>query len=99
MVKHIVAWDFMEGFTKEEKLEHARRVKAELEALPNTIPRLISLQVHIVPLPTGDKDVVLVSEMENEEALAVYQAHPDHVRAGTYLRTVLTHRITMDFVE
>ena len=99
MVRHIVAWNFVDGFTEEENLQHARRVRAELEALPGIVPGLISLKVHIVPLPTSDKDVVLVSEMENEEALAVYQAHPEHVKAGSYLRTVLTNRVTMDFVE
>ena len=99
MVRHIVAWNYLEGFTQEENLQHAARVKAELEALPGVVPGLISLQVDISPLPTSDRDVVLNSLMESEEALAVYQAHPAHVNAGSYLRTVLINRTTMDFLE
>lgn len=37
MVKHIVAWDYADGFTSEENEKHAREMKQELEALKDLI--------------------------------------------------------------
>lgn len=98
MVRHIVMWNFKEGFTPEENAANAKRVKTELEALTATIPGTVSLHVY-TGLNTGDRNVVLNSLFESEEALAAYQVHPDHVRASNYVGTVMANRACIDYVE
>ena len=40
---------------------------------------------------------MLVSEHESAEALAAYQAHPDHVAAGPFVRSVVADKSCVDF--
>ena len=98
MVRHIVIWDFKEEWTDSEKEAHFQHIKEILEALPATIPGVISLKV-AKPLPSADGDVVLNGVYESEEALRQYIVHPAHVEAGKFVRSVVTNRRSVDFVE
>lgn len=99
MIRHIVTWNFRDGFTPEENRRHARQVKTEVEALAAVIPGIISLEVIIDGLASGNRDVALVSLFESEEALTAYQVHPAHDRASHYVGTVLMNRACFDYVE
>jgi heme-degrading monooxygenase HmoA len=92
-------WNPKDGFSNEQKRENARTIKAELEALRAVIPGIISLEVLIDTLPTGDCDIVLNSLFASEEALAAYQVHPEHVRVSQYVSTVLQNRTCADYLE
>ncbi len=99
MVKHIVAWNYAEGFTAEENKKNALEMKRELENLINLIPGIISINLYIEPLSTSESDLVLDSVFENEEALAAYITHPEHVRVGTnYVKPVTRNRKCIDFL-
>jgi hypothetical protein len=99
MVKHIVAWNYAEGFTTEENRKNAIEMKRELENLINLIPGITSINLYIEPLSTSESDLVLDSEFESEEALAAYVIHPEHVRVGTnYVKPVTRNRKCIDFI-
>lgn len=80
MVRHIVMWNFKDGFTDEENIHNARSVKTQLEALSCTIPGIVSLEVITTALKSSNRNIVLNSLFENEKALENYQIHPEHVR-------------------
>lgn len=98
MVRHIVAWNYADGFSKEENREHAKVMKKELENLKNLIGGIISIQVFINPVDTSDSDLLLDCVFENEQALKAYTIHPEHVRVGTnYVKPVVKNRKCIDF--
>ena len=97
MYRHIVIWNYIEGFTPEENAEHAATAKRELEALKNLIPGIVELRVYTDSLPTGDTDVILESIFESEEALRNYNPHPEHQRVAQYIRSIFTNRRCADY--
>ena len=99
MIRHIVAWNFKDGSSKEENLSNAKKVKAELEALAGLIQGVVSINVIIDPAETSQRAVILNSLFESERALAEYQVHPEHKRAGAFIGSVLTDRVCLDFTE
>jgi len=97
MVKHIVAWNWADNLTEEEKEKNARLMKKELENLINLIPGIISIKLYTKPLQSSDSDLLLDSEFESEEALKAYQVHPEHVRvANNFVRPVVKNRKCID---
>lgn len=97
MVRHIVAWNYAEGFTAEENRTNALNMKRELEALKNLIPGSISIELYINPLETSDSDLLLDSVFESEDALKSYIVHPEHVRVGTnFVKPYVRNRKCVD---
>ncbi|WP_099205496.1 Dabb family protein [Scatolibacter rhodanostii] len=99
MVRHIVMWNFKEGFTAEQKKQYAERIKTELEALADVVPGVVSVEVVTQPLTSSNRELVLNSLFESAEALANYQTHPDHVKAGQFIGSVAMDRTCGDYVE
>ncbi len=99
MVKHIVAYNYAEGFTKEENQRNVQNMREQLEALVGVIDGLITLKLYDTPMETSDFDLLLYSELESEEALRAYAVHPEHVKAATnYVRPFVSGRKCMDFI-
>lgn len=100
MIRHIVAWEFADGFTSEENQVHAQKVKELLESLSNCVPGILHIQVITHPLEgTTSANVILDSAYTDCSSLMAYQEHPDHIEAGKYIRTVLKNRYCLDFEE
>lgn len=98
MVRHIVAWNFADGFTMEENKKNAENIKKELENLINLIEGIDSIEVLIQPAVTSDADIMLNSVFVSEEALKAYVVHPEHVRVGTnYVKPSTKNRKCLDF--
>jgi len=97
MYRHIVIWNYKEGFTPEENKANAAKAKLDLEALAEMIPGIIELKVYTDLLPSGDTDVILESIFESEAALANYTPHPEHQRVAAYIRTIFTNRRCADY--
>ena len=98
MVKHIVIWKLKETASGNDKATNARLAKEKLEALNGKIPGLLKLEVGIDFLHSESSgDIALYSELESKEALAVYQEHPLHKEAGTFIREIVCGRTTADF--
>jgi len=99
MLRHIVAWNYKDGFTETENKENAMKIKAALEALPKFIDEIVELKVCINTLPSGNKDIILNSLFENEEKLAAYQIHPEHKKVSAFVGTVTQNRACIDYYE
>ena len=99
MIRHIVAWNYKDGFTESENRENALKIKSDLEALIKCIDGIVELKVHINMLPSSNRDIVLDSLFQSEEALAAYQAHPEHKRVGAFVGAVTQNRACVDYHE
>lgn len=99
MVRHIVAWNYKEGFSDTENKENAQKVKIELEDLIKYIDGIIELKVYINTLTTGNRDIILNSLFQSEEILAAYQIHPEHKRVSLFVGTVMQNRVCIDYYE
>ncbi len=96
MIRHIVAWNLV-ATEPGERTTAFEELKPRLEALVGVVPGLRSLSVsRDIGSANGNWDVVLVSEHDDEEALAVYQQHPDHVQAAGFVREVTKDRVCID---
>lgn len=99
MVRHIVAWNYADGLSKEDNQQVALNMKRELEALKDLIPGIVSIKLYIEPLGSSDSDLLLDSTFNNEEALKAYIIHPEHVRVGTnYVKPYVSNRKCIDLL-
>lgn len=97
MVRHIVAWNFVETLSEEEKKEAGKKMKEILEPLAQVVPGVVSLEVQINELASSNRDVALIADYESVEALNGYIVHPAHVEAGKYVRSVTCNRASIDY--
>lgn len=97
MVNHYVFWNFNDSMSKEEKIQAGLKIKEKLEAVGKLVPGVVSLKVCINELDSSNRDVALLSSFESVEALNAYQVHPEHVNAGSYIKTVTCNRTCFDF--
>jgi len=98
MIKHIVIWklhDFAEGAPKDQ---NAQRMKKWLEDLKAKIPQINSLEVGININQNEDAyDVILYSEFEDQQALELYQAHPEHVNFKERIQNLKSEKKVIDY--
>lgn len=98
MIKHIVTWKLKEEAEGNTKAENAKKIKESLEALKDKIDVLKAIEVGINFNDSSQAyDVVLYSEFDSVEDLNTYQNHPDHVKAGIFIKAVVTDRIVVDY--
>lgn len=95
MVKHIVTFK-LQG-TPEERLGVAKQFKAALEALPEKIDVLRSIEVGLNENPAEDWDVVLTAIVDKMEDVVVYANHPAHVAAAGLLKGHKEARACVDY--
>jgi len=98
MVRHMVAWNFKEGFTDTENRENAIILKNKLESLKGEIDGIVELAVIIDPLPSGNRSILLDSLFVDEDALKAYVDHPKHKEAGLFVRSVTQDRASVDYI-
>lgn len=99
MIRHIVAWNYKEGFSESENEKNAEKVKSELEALTQCIDGIVELKVYKNTLPSGNRDIILNSLFLSEDALNAYQTHPEHQRVSEFVGTVMQDRVCIDYYE
>jgi hypothetical protein len=99
MVRHIVSWSFKDEFTAQQRKEYAQKIKADLEALPDCIEGIIEIKVYTELLPASNRDLVLYSLFESENALEQYQVHPEHMKVSDFVRSVVKDRVCIDYQE
>ncbi len=97
MVKHIVAWNLKEEYSKEEIIEIKKNIKFKLENLGNLIPELIEVKVTTELLSGSTADVMLETLFQSEADLNIYQKHPHHLEAAGYVRSVVAGRSCLDY--
>jgi hypothetical protein len=96
-IRHVVSWKLASA-EPAERAEQASAIKHGLEGLPASIPEILSLQVGVNVLnPGANFDVVLISDFDDEDAIARYIAHPEHEKVAAYIRSVVERRSAVDF--
>ena len=97
MITHIVCWRVKstDSASKEENME---RIKEILEALSTKIDELITLEVGVnFNDSPAAYDVSLYTTFNTKEDLEAYQIHPDHVKAASFVKSVVTERVVVDY--
>lgn len=98
MIKHIVMWKLKDNAEGKDKLENARIIKEELEALTKDIKEIVNIEVGInIVEDAGAYDLVLYSEFANQDDLNIYQKHPAHVKVAEYIGKVRESRVVVDY--
>lgn len=98
MIKHIVLWKLKAAAEGAAREENAAILKRELEALKGRIPEIRHIEVGLNFIPSdASYDVALYSEFANEQDLAVYQKHPDHVKVADFVGKVRESRVVVDY--
>jgi hypothetical protein len=97
VIRHIVMWK-VEGIGSLDRGRTASEIRSLLEALPDTVPGIRSLEVGVNELP-GDQasDLVLVTEFDDWESLKAYAVHPAHVETAERIRRLTTERMSADY--
>lgn len=97
MVRHIVLWkfkDFAEGGNKEENIKKAKEL---LSSLPPLISQIKGMTVGGDLLKTDSSfDFALAVDFNNTEELQQYIVHPEHKKAGVFIRAVVKERVCCD---
>jgi hypothetical protein len=98
VIKHIVMWTLADEALGATKAQNMARIKTDLEALRGCVPGLRHLEVGINFEPSDAAyDMALYSEFDDTDALAAYQAHPDHQAAAAFIGQVRTGRVVADY--
>ena len=98
MIRHVVAFQ-LTAASDAERAADISGMQERLAALVGVVPGLQSISLKPdLGLLEDHWDVILVSEHDDVEALEGYQAHPAHLAAGAYVRSVTSsERVTIDY--
>lgn len=95
MVKHIVFWKIKEDLDAEGVFEE---MKVRVEAMNGEIPGLIKVELgKDFNRSEVAFDVALYSEIEDQDALNVYQDHPMHLHVKEFIGAVTSARGVVDY--
>jgi hypothetical protein len=98
MIRHIVAFKLKDYPTKEEKLQAAETVKAELLTLPSKISVICDFEVGInISNGPSAYDLIINSTFNNSEDLKTYQVHPDHQAFIAFNKNFSVHKAIVDY--
>ncbi len=96
MLVHIV----MFGFKEENKEANMAQVKALLEALPQKIESLKSMEVGMdISRSERSFDLVLTSTFEDQEGLNAYAVHPAHLDVVRVIKEVTSLSKVVDYLQ
>jgi len=96
MVKHVVMFKLTGSC--EERRRVASEFKSALEALPEKIAVLRSIEVGLNDNPAEQWDVVLTAVVDTMADVDVYARHPAHVAAAALLAGHKEMRACVDYV-
>jgi len=94
MVVHIVMFRFKD----ENKAENIEKVKSMLEALPQKIDSLNSMEVGVDFLHSErSMDLVLTSTFDDKDGLESYRVHPAHQEVVFFIKEVTLESRVVDY--
>ena len=98
MIHHVVTWRLKDNAGGNAKEANARLIRDKLLGLRGRIPGLVRLEVGLDFSATPNSaDVALVTEFESRDALAAYQAHPEHRAVAAFVAEAAAERRLVDF--
>ena len=83
--------------SQDERREIALRFKSALDALPDQIDVLQSIEVALNENPSEDWDIVLTAIVPTMADVATYAKHPAHVAAAAIIKDVKQLRARVDY--
>lgn len=95
-IRHIVAWK-LAAEDADTKREHAEGIKTRLLALEGVIPEILEIAVGPDVYSDTNWDVAIVADFADVAALDAYIVHPEHQKVVTYVRSVVSDRVAVDF--
>ncbi|MFD5598977.1 Dabb family protein [Leucobacter sp. NPDC058333] len=96
-LRHIVSWKFA-GDTREERDVHAAQAIAAIDPLREIVPTVRALSLHRNELFDGaNYDLTLIADFDDEDGLAVYASHPEHLPVIAMMKEITTARTATDF--
>ncbi len=99
MIRHVVLWKLKEQAEGRSKVENAKLIKVQLEALPGLVPGIRRLVVGMDVLKEGSSwDLCLIAEFDDLEALKRYQDHPEHMRVAELVVRTRDQRAVVDYM-
>lgn len=98
MVNHIVMWNFKPEVPESEKETIKKAMEENLKSLVGKVPGLLTVEFVSNPMSSSTHDIALVTTLEKAEDVAIYGAHPEHVKvADTYVRPYVKDRVCLDY--
>ena len=98
MVNHIVMWNFKPEVPEAEKETIKKAMEENLKSLVGKVPGLLTVDFVSNPLSSSTHDIALVTTLEKAEDVAIYGAHPEHIKvADTYVRPYVKDRACLDY--
>lgn len=96
MIVHIVLFRFKE----ENKERHMQEVSGLLNALPQLVPALRSMEVG-VNFADNERafDLSLIATFDNKIGLEQYAIHPEHIKVVEYIKGVVVESKVVDYVK
>ncbi|MBD5344640.1 MAG: Dabb family protein [Bacteroides sp.] len=95
MINHIVMFS-LKG-TDDERKEYAGRFRDAILSLPEKIPGLKGVDVHLNENPCENYDLMIHARFDSHEDLVTYSLHPDHLEAVGVIKTVIDSRACIDY--
>jgi Stress responsive A/B Barrel Domain len=96
VIRHVVLWN-LSSTDPEQRRRDIDGMQERFTALVGVVPGLRALTLAPdLGATDGNWDVMLLSEHDDEDALAAYQAHPAHVEAAAFVRSVVRERACLD---
>ncbi|MCC4909138.1 Dabb family protein [Microbacterium sp. cx-59] len=95
-IRHIVAWKLASDDAA-ERAEQSGRIRRELLALRDVVPGIVDVTVGADVIGGANWDLAIVADFTDVEALEGYAVHPAHQDVVTYVRSVVSDRVAVDF--
>ena len=98
MIKHIVMIKHKDATDKSEKKSNLKKLKKDLEALPEKIEEIkfYEVGINISDSPRAF-DMVLTSVFDDEKSLKNYSVHPAHQKVVDFIKSVAEKTIVVDY--
>jgi len=100
MIQHIVMWKLLDEAKGRGKAENFALIRDGLSALPAIIPEIRSLSVLMNANPDDQRnmDAVLVTTFDSLADLDIYANHPEHLKVGAFIGSVVSARSAIDYL-
>ena len=97
MIRHVVMWRLKTEAEGKSKQENMELIKDSLYALVPVISEIKKMEIGFDVKHTDmSMDLLLLTEFDSLDALAIYANHPEHLKVAEYVRKVIETRVVLD---